>query len=110
MDNKTYSIYLEDLNNRLFKIIPLCEECNKHIDKYIETLVMELKGLPKLYPEVLEAQTAWYVKVASTLLTFDEDYSLFELHSEESFPRIRRQVFTMMNLVSKEKRIKDELL
>ncbi len=106
--DKVYAVYLEELKNRVFKILPLCEEKNNYIDKYLESLIHELKGLPKVYPCVLETETAWYVKVMSSLYTFHEDYSIKELHSNEAVARVRTQVFSMINMIDREKGVVED--
>lgn len=102
MNDNVYVVYLEGLKNRIFKILPLCEEKNPHISTYLEDLIIELKGLPKMYPIVLETETAWYVKVASTIYSFYEDYTVEELHNKEAIKRVRRQVFNTINTIEKE--------
>ena len=102
MNEQVYIVYLEDLKNRVFKILRLCEEKNPHILTYLEDLATELKGLPKVYPEVLDTEVAWYVKVASIIFSFYEDYTIHELHDKEAIKRIRRQVFNMINTIEKE--------
>lgn len=102
LDKVVYYKYLDGLKNRIFKILPLCEEKNKHIDTYLENLIIEFKGLPRMYPEVLDTEIAWYVKVSSSLYTFYEDYSIEELHSDEGVKRVKRQVFLMINIIGQE--------
>ncbi len=102
MNSKTYTTYLTELKNRVFKILPLCEEKNDYIDKYLENLIIELKGLPKAYPEVFDSQSAWYVRVLSSLFTFYEDFSIAELHSVDGVQRVRRIILSLVNLIDKE--------
>lgn len=102
MNSKSYTFYLTELKNRVFKILPLCEEKNDYIDKYLENLIIELKGLPKAYPEVFDSQSAWYVRVLSSLFTFYEDFSIAELHSVDGVQRVRRIILSLVNLIDKE--------
>lgn len=110
MDKLTYLNYLNDLTGRLFKILPLCEEKNEYIDKYLDSLIIELRGLFKACPTLVDSDSAWYVKVLSTLYAFHDDFSIAELHSEEGIQRVRPQIFNMIRLVNKEKEEKGELL
>lgn len=105
MDNQTYLVYLSELKNRVFKILPLCEEKNNHIDKYLDSLIIELKGITLAYPDIINSKTAWYVKVLSSLFTFYEDYTIEELHSPNGISRIRSQIFMLINLIEKERRL-----
>lgn len=110
MNKQSYLNYLNDLTGRLFKILPLCEEKNTYIDKYLDSLIVELRGLFKACPELVDSDSAWYVKVLSTLYTFHDDFTIAELHSQEGIQRVRQHVFNMIRLVNKEKEEKDGLL
>lgn len=104
MENKKlYINHLQDIKSSIFKILPLCEEKNTHIDSYISGIIHELKGFPRTHEELFnDDSTSWYVKVMSNLYAFHEDYTVSELHSNDGIERVRSIVFTLLSLIDKE--------
>lgn len=101
MSNKDYHEYLEDLKNRIYKILPLCEENDPNVLKYIQSTLFEVKGL---FPVVLSSKkTVWYIRATSVLNNMANNYSTQQLHdSKVHHGEIRREVFNILNLIDRE--------
>lgn len=101
MSKKDYCAYLEDLKNRIYKILPLCEEGDDNVLKYIQSTLYEVKGL---FPVVLTSKkTVWYIRATAVLNTMANNYSTQQLHDPAVIHNeIRREVFNLLNLIDRE--------
>lgn len=94
-DNQMIFNYLETLKNRLFKIIPLFEENNEGIYKYIDSLLFELCGM--IYVVEGFKDNGIFLSLIATLESlYDES-----LASEYDIPLIRREVFKCLSIIGK---------
>lgn len=90
-DSENLSIYLGNLVNRIFKILPLYEEENEGVIRCIDSLVFELSGLEELLPKKLVAD---YVSLLSTLISVKK-----EIIREDNEKRIiKREIFKCINI------------
>lgn len=94
-NNPMFFSYLENLKNRLFKIIPLFEESNEGIYKYIDSLLFELGGMIYVVKE-LENNSMFLSLIATLESLLDES-----LAGEYNIHLIRREVFRCLNIVEK---------
>lgn len=94
-NNLMFFSYLETLKNRLFKIIPLFEEGNSEIHKYIDSLLFELCGMIYVV-EKLKNSHLFLSLIATLESLYDES-----LAPEYSISLIRREVFRCLNVVEK---------
>lgn len=94
-DNPIIFSYLETLKNRLFKIIPLFEENNEGIYKYIDSLLFELYGMIYVV-EGFEDNSMFLSLIATLESLLDES-----LVAEYNIPLIRREVFKCLSIIKK---------
>lgn len=87
--------YLETLKNRLFKIIPLFEENNEGIYKYIDSLLFELSGM--LYVVEGFKNNSMFLSIIATLESLLDE----SLACEYDLSLIRREIFKCLNIVEK---------
>jgi hypothetical protein len=80
--------YFNQLINRVFKLLPLREEQNTGLDRYIESLIAELFGVKELF---LMVDDAYLVSLLATL----ESLKLLD------FQQYRREVFKCIGLVQR---------
>lgn len=102
MGNKNeYKAYLTDLKNRIFKILPLCEEENSEVIKHIESTIFEVRGLFAIIPSAKDS--IWNIRTISVLSGMIENYSVEQLHSEKIYKKVvRREVFNLLSVIDKE--------
>lgn len=102
MTNKEdYVGYLTNLKNRIYKILPLCEEKNTEVIKHIESTIFEVRGLFSVIPS--SNSSVWYVRTLSILGNMAENYSVSQLHDKEICQTVvRREVFNLLSLIDKE--------
>lgn len=99
--NKEYKAYLTNLKNRIFKILPLCEEENTEVIKHIESTIFEVRGLFAIIPSAKES--VWNIRAISILSNMSENYSVEQLHDEYIYKNIvRREVFNLLSVIDKE--------
>lgn len=93
IDNKERLIgYLKTLVNSVYKILPLYEEENKGLEKYVESLLFELNGLDKVVP--LENSDE-YISLMANLNSIIKEVKLED--SRKSV--VKREVFKSINIV-----------
>lgn len=99
--NQDYVEYLTDLKNRIFKILPLCEEKNIEVIKHIESIIFEVRGLFSIIP--LAKTSVWNIRTVSVLTNMAENYAVDELHDENIYRKVvRREVFNLLSVIDKE--------
>ena len=94
-DSTLFYNYLEVLKGRVFKILPLLEEKNVGVEKYIGSLLFELYGFQNVV-ETLE-NNHHYTSIISTL---EEIYNV-ALLNEYDLSVIRSEILKSINLVNK---------
>lgn len=93
------SIYLDNLINSIFKILPLYEEKNEGIVSYVESLLFEMYGLEKTLPI---SQSYEYISLLSTIESLKK-----EIEKRSDNKRVvKREVFKSISIV---KNIKDKI-
>lgn len=93
------SIYLDNLINSIFKILPLYEEKNEGIVSYVESLLFEMYGLEKTLPI---NQSYEYISLLSTIESLKK-----EIEKRSDNKRVvKREVFKCISIV---KNIKDKI-
>lgn len=102
MGNKEeYLMYFTNLKNRIFKILPLCEEQNSEVIKHIESILFEVEGLFAIIPSA--KTSVWHIRTMSVLNNLADNYSVHQLHDEEIYKKVvRREVFNLLSLIDRE--------
>lgn len=95
MDSTLYVNYLGVMKDRVFKIIPLIEEKNDGLYKYIDSLVFELYGLQYVVSGVRESHD--YISLLSTLESIQDEMII----KEKDFSFIRSEVFKSLGTIDK---------
>lgn len=86
--------YIDNLKDRVFKVLPLMEECNDGVSSYIDSLIYEVYGL---YYIVNEKEQSVIVTLLSILEHFYDD----SIQPELDLVQIRREVFHCLTLIDK---------
>ncbi|MGV4321314.1 hypothetical protein [Bacillus mojavensis] len=91
-NDKKLIVYLESLVNSVFKILPLYEEKNIGIEKYVESLLFELYGLE----DAVEIKYSYeYISLLSTLESVNK-----EIGSQDSKKSVvKREIFKCINII-----------
>ncbi|MBL4950989.1 hypothetical protein JK635_01885 [Neobacillus sp. YIM B02564] len=90
-DSPLFNSYLEVLKNRIFKIIPLMEENNENITRYIESILFEMYGLQNVINGVKESYN--YLSILCGLESI--------LITNKDFKFIRSEIFRLLGLIEK---------
>lgn len=91
-DNEKLIAYLTSIVNSVFKILPLFEEQNIGVEKYLESLLFELYGLEK---SVSIEHSYEYISLLSTLESVKN-----EIQKEDSKKSVvKREVFKCINII-----------
>lgn len=88
------SAYMEKLVGRVYKILPMFEERDGGLYKYIDSLSNELLGLQKIIVD-LGAENEFVILVST--LRFLSDY----IGHDSDKKKIRREVFKCIDVVKK---------
>lgn len=83
--------YFSKMTNKVFKCLPLMENNNEYVVKYIDGLFVDLKGMSLLHPELCE--NSEYVSVLNILGYLKSESVSFEV--------FRREILKATNLLSK---------
>lgn len=95
LDIRIYKKALINYKHQIWKIIPLHEAGNEHIDSYIETISGEIFGMESYIIELPHGY--WYVRVLNTLERLEK-----KPYEKEDFKKVRKEVLKMVNLIDKE--------
>jgi hypothetical protein len=87
--------YYETLKNRIFKILPLYEEENIGVSKYIHSLLFELGGVENLIEE-LNGDVEFISLLATLESLYDES-----LIGRNNCPLVKREVFKCINIIER---------
>lgn len=79
-----------NLIDKVFKILPLYEEENEGLSIYISSLCTDIRGLDEDVPDDLDG----YVSLVSIISELKNEVKL-----EDNQPKIKREVFSAINLV-----------
>ena len=91
-DNEMLVAYLNTVVNSVFKILPLYEEQNIGVNKYIESLLFELYGLEK---SVSIEHSYEYISLLSTLESVKSEIE----KSDSKKSVVKREVFKCINII-----------
>lgn len=93
--------YLMNLKNRIYKILPMCEEKNPNIEEHIETTLFEVKGLFSVIPSA--KTSVWHIRAVSVLSHLSNNYSIVQLHNPVVCKKeVRREVLNLLNIIDRE--------
>lgn len=93
--------YLNDLKNRIYKILPMCEEANPNVLEHIDSALFEVKGLFSIIPSA--KTSVWHIRTVSVLSNLSGNYSLTQLHDYETCKKdVRREVLNLLNIIDRE--------
>lgn len=96
MDEKAFRDYISVLaNKKIYKILPLYEEKNKGVSKYVDSLLLELKGLGKVF-EMLDAN-ADYITLLATFEALSDECFNFDASNEV----VKREVFKCITVTKR---------
>jgi hypothetical protein len=94
-DSTMVQSYYSTLKNRIFKILPLYEEGNIGVSKYIHSLLFELGGVESLV-EGLKHNHEFISLVATLESLYDES-----LIDNDNCPLVKREVFKCINIIER---------
>lgn len=101
VNNQQQVQYLNNLKNRIYKILPMCEEKNVNVLEHIDTTLFEVKGLFSVIPSA--KTSVWHIRTVSVLSNLSENYSIAQLHSHETCKKeVRREILNLLNIVDRE--------
>jgi hypothetical protein len=91
-DDKRLGVYLESIVHSVFKILPLYEEKNFGVEKYVESLIFELYGLQDV---IAIEHSSEYIALLANLASVKK-----ELANEDSKKAvIKREIFKCINII-----------
>lgn len=91
----TYKIYLKNLKNMIFKILPLYEEKSETFDEYLDTVIFELSGMKDVVAE--HPHDIWYAKTFGKVKAIKKNTSRFD-----DKHIVKREVFGICSLIDKQ--------
>lgn len=97
-DSVMFNSYLTSLVDRIFKILPLYEEKNEGLVRYIDSLVFELQGLETVITDM--SFDTDYIILLATMRSLESESKTLTAKTST----VKREVFKCINLV---KRIKE---
>lgn len=101
VNNQQQVQYLNNLKNRIYKILPMCEEKNANVLEHINTTLFEVKGLFSVIPSA--KTSVWHIRTVSVLSNLSENYSVTQLHNHETCRKeVRREILNLLNIVDRE--------
>jgi DUF1009 family protein len=99
MKNKImFERYLGNLVDRIYKILPLYEEQNEGLFKYIQSLVFELNGFHYVVNNGLSYH---YLSLMATLESLSDESLLSDKENKEE---VKREVFKCIDITKKIKK------
>lgn len=101
VNDKQHKDYLINLKNRIYKILPMCEEQNPNVIEHIHTTLFEVKGLFSVIPSA--KTSVWHIRAVSVLSNLSSNYSISQLHDPVVCKReVRREVLNLLNIIDRE--------
>ncbi|MGD7047082.1 hypothetical protein FZC83_02365 [Rossellomorea marisflavi] len=94
-ESSLYLNYLTVLKNRVFKILPLAEENNEGLPKYLDSLLFELYGLQYVIDGVKDSHN--YISLMSTL----EAVQLEIIEPDIALEFLRSEILKSLNIIDK---------
>lgn len=94
---REYRLYLSNLIDSVFKILPLYEDKNEFLDEYVESLLQfNLSNARELTEDF---EVSWYIETVTTLTNLKEN---LKNNSDLTHKKVKREVFKLTNLINKE--------
>lgn len=94
---REYKLYLSNLIDSVFKILPLYEDKNEFLDEYVESLLQfNLSNARELTEDF---EVSWYIETVTTLTNLKEN---LKNNSDLTHKKVKREVFKLTNLINKE--------
>lgn len=102
ISGKEYREYLIDLIDTVFKILPLYEEENEHLDEYMDSLLnFELYGVNEAIQN--HPHRMWYMKTIATLEGVRKNLeTMSDPDLADNHRRIRREILKTTALIDKQ--------
>lgn len=99
-NSRAYKTFIKKLSDRVYKILPLYEEKDKGLDKYVRSLIFELEGLPSVIDGSRDSE---YITLMATLESLYDEFILcdFEDKGTEIHGFVRREIFKCTSIVKK---------
>jgi hypothetical protein len=94
-DSTLYISYLTVVKDRVFKILPLIEEENEGLFKYIDSLVFELYGLQYVIHGLIDSHN--YLSLLATLEAIQDELIV----QNKDFSFIRSEILRSLGTVDK---------
>lgn len=88
-----FQSYLENLKNRIFKILPLIEENNDGISKYTNSLLFELSGVGHVIEGI--ENDHYYISLLATLERVSEEL----IAPDVDLNCVRSEVLKCLNII-----------
>lgn len=98
--DKVVSKYLDELINRVYKILVLYEDSNEGINKYMDSLLIELGGMYAISEDI--SQNSKYISIVMTLASIQ----VLIKNNDIKHSSIKSEVFKCINLI---KKVREEL-
>lgn len=95
MDQLILSNYLNKLVDRLYKILPLYEEKNRGLFRYVQSVIFELEGFRDRYPDI--GSMPDFESVMNTLEEISNQSILFSADKK----LIKSEVFRIIGIIKK---------
>lgn len=98
MDKELFNQYFIGLIDQVYKILPLYEEENEGLAKFINSLIYELEGLYELHEVVIKDNIGYdFISLMSILEHLSEDAYFRDQEKEV----IKREVFKAIGIIKK---------
>jgi len=94
-DGTLFENYLETTKSRVFKILPLLEERNEGVFRYIDSLLFELYGIQYVVQEIKDSTP--YLSVLATLESILDE----TIVETKDFKFIRSEIFKTITLIER---------
>lgn len=98
--DKIVSKYLDELVNRVYKILVLYEDSNDGINKYMDSLLIELGGMHAISEDI--AENSKYISIVMTLASIQ----VLIKNNDIEHSSVKSEIFKCISLV---KKVKEEL-
>lgn len=103
---ETYQ-FLDQLGAKIWKILPLFEDKNEHLEYYVETKVLRISVMNSGRYIKKEVKDLWFTEVTTGLSYVLELIGKLDYHSKDTDKQLhsemRSVIFSMTNLLSKVK-------
>lgn len=95
INDKSYKLYLKNLKNMIYKILPLYEEKSGTFDEYLDSVIFELSNVKDVISEL--PHDIWYVRTCTKIKGIKNDTNRFD-----DKKIVKREVFNSLSLIDKQ--------